>query len=222
MNQGILLVAYGEKYHKELDICRAQIEAIWPGVAIHVAQGPEATEPHMLCKIDAMINTPFDWTMYMDVDTWMVEPMPEVFELLNRFDIALCHCDYREVYPVDAPASFPEYSAGLVVWRKNRRTWDLFSSWRQRFLRDHATRSAERKVSWFPTQPSFREALYHSDVRIATLTSEYHWTSLGYVQNKVKLVHKRPNAIGEAERINRDAGQQRVAITWDDPVVMKW
>jgi len=132
------------------------------------------------------------------------------------------HADYRQVYPVDVPKCFIEHSPGLMVWHKNRHTWDLLADWRRRFLRDYATRYNEKKVSWFPSQPSFCEALYWSAVRYYTLPSEYHWTGIGYVQNKVKLVHKRPNAVGEAERINRDAGQQRVAIIWNDPIVMKW
>lgn len=222
MSDGILLVAYGEKYLAELEVCQARIEAVWPDITIHVEQGPEETSPRMLGRINAMIGSPFNNTMYMDVDCWLVEPIPELFELLECFDLAVPHAVYRRVYPVDVPECFIEHSPGLMVWHKNRRTWDLLSDWRRRFLRDRATRSDERKVSWFPSQPSFCEALYWSNVRYYTLPPEYHWTSLGYVQGKVKLVHKRPNAEGEAERINRDAGKQRVAITWDDPIVMKW
>jgi hypothetical protein len=222
MSNGILLVAYGEKYLRELEACQARIQAVWPGVALHVARGPEAHEPHMLHRLDAMIASPFERTMYVDVDSWLVEPVPELFELLDHFDIAMSHCDYRQVYPVRAPACFPEYNGGLIVWRRNERTGAFFADWRRRFLRDHATRYDEKKVSWFPSQPSLREALYHSGVRIATLPSEYHWTGIGYVQGKVKLVHKRPNAVGEAERINRNAGEQRVAIIWNEPIVMRW
>jgi len=221
VTEGILLVAYGEKYLREVEVCCPRIEVVWPDIPIHVVMGPEPSHPAMLGRLDAMIESPFDRTMYMDVDSWLVEPMPEVFELLDRFDVALTHCDYRQVYPVDAPASFPEYNGGLIVWRKNERTAAFFADWRRRFLRDHATRYDEKLVSWFPSQPSLREALYHSEVRIATLPSEYHWTGLGYVMGKVKLVHKRPNAVGEAERINEHAGEQRVATIWD-LMVMRW
>ena len=221
MRDGILLVAYGEKYLRELEPCQARIRAMWPDVALLDYQGPQASEPHMLHKLDGLIASPFDRTLYMDVDSWLVEPMPELFELLDHFDIALCHADYRQVYPVDAPACFPEYNAGLIAWRQSRRTGAFFADWRRRFLRDHETRYNEKLVSWFPSQPSMREALYHSDVRIATLPSEYHWTGIGYVQGRVKLVHKRPNAEGEAERINAQAGEQRVATIWDLRV-MRW
>lgn len=221
MTNGILLVAYGEKYLKEVEVCCPRIEAVWPDIPIHVVTGPEPTTPRMLARLDAMYDSPFDRTMYMDVDSWLVEPMPEVFELLDRFDVALTRCDYRQVYPVDAPASFPEYNGGLIVWRWCNKTDAFFKDWRRRFLRDHATRYDEKLVSWFPSQPSLREALYHSEVRIATLPSEYHWTGLGYVMGKVKLVHKRPNAVGEAERINQHAGEQRVATIWD-LMVMRW
>jgi len=221
MKQGILLAAYGQKYIEEMELCRVRIEAVWPDVPIHVASGPE-TRPRMLGRIDAMIDSPFKQTLFMDVDCWLVEPMPELFELLARFDLAVPHAVYREVYPVDAPVCFIEHSPGLMVWRKNERTNNLLADWRRRFLRDHATRYDEKLVSWFPSQASFREALYHSDVRFAVLPDEYHWTGIGYVQGKVKLVHKRPNAEGEAERINQDIGQQRVAIIWNEPIVMKW
>lgn len=222
MSEGILLVAYGEKYLRELAICKPRIETIWPGVAIHVMQGPQASDPCMLHKIDSVSNSPFDRTIHMDLDSWLVEPMPELFQLLGGFDIALPHADYHQVYPVNVPASFPEYNGGLIVWRKNERTDAFFADWRRRFLRDHATRYDEKKVSFFPCQPSLREALFHSDVRIATIPSEYHWTGIGYVQGKVKLVHKRPDPMSEAERINANAGEQRAAIIWGDPMVMRW
>ena len=222
-DQGILLVAYGpQKYHDELEVCKARIEQVWPDVAIHVVQSDKESHPKMLARIEAMLKCPFKRTMFMDTDCYQVEPVPELFDLLDRFDLAVPHAVYREVYPVDVPAAFIEHSPGLMVWERNRVTWDLLADWKRRFLRDHKTRSDERKVSWFPSQPSFREALYYSKARFCVLPTEYHWTGIGYVQGPVKLVHKRPNASGEAERINKDAGQQRVAIIWDEPVVMEW
>ena len=221
MTDGILLVAYGEKYLNELGVCQARIEKVWPDIPIHVAKGPEAGHPQMLSRLDAMADTPFDRTMYMDVDCWLVDPIPELFELLERFDLAVPHAVHRQVYPVDAPHAFIEHSPGLMVWKRNGRTEALLADWRRRFLRDHATRYDEKVVSWFPSQPSFREALYHSDARFAVLPTEYHWTGIGYVEGKVKLVHKRPDAIGEAERINEHAGEQRVATIWD-LMVMRW
>ncbi|MGD1716608.1 hypothetical protein [Dapis sp. BLCC M172] len=54
-------------------------------------------------------------------------------------------------------------------------------------------------------QPSFREALYHSNLRVATLIPEYNcrFVMAGYVDREVKILHGRhTNLPAIAKRIN--------------------
>jgi hypothetical protein len=203
---GIILVAYGEKYLTELGPCRARIEAVWPDVAIHVFQSEQETDPHMLCKIDSILASPFERTIFMDCDCYLVEPIPELFEMLDHFDIAMPQENYRELYSIDVPGCFREYNAGLIAWKGCD---DLFTDWRRRFLQDNATRQQDRMPRWFPCQPSLREALYYSGARLATLPVEYNWRGIGYVKTAVKIVHRHGGAEREAIRINAKIGRIR-------------
>jgi len=68
-------------------------------------------------KLSGMMLAPYEHTLFLDADTYVVRPIPELFQLLDRFDIAAKHNSRRRAaFLEDVPDSFPEYNTGVVAY----------------------------------------------------------------------------------------------------------
>src|SRR3974377_484715 len=62
---------------------------------------------------------------FIDADIYVVEPIPELFRLLDRFDCAATHEEYLDTdwshhYPqTEIPASFPEFNTGILMLKRS-------------------------------------------------------------------------------------------------------
>jgi hypothetical protein len=123
-------------------------------------------------KLDALVSSRFERTLYLDSDIFMAAPVDDVFETLDRFDVALAHDAERNsplsCTPLDypLPAAFPQFNGGVIAVRRNPATAAFLARWRDR-VRDGGHRY---------DQPSLRQLLWESDLRIATLPEEYNLT----------------------------------------------
>ncbi|MCS4142546.1 hypothetical protein [Salinibacter ruber] len=172
-------------------------------------------------KIGAMLASPFEETIFLDTDTYAVENLSEIFDLLSVFDISAAHAPGRvkregesgwHVYRAqDVPASFPAYNTGVVGFKRNRHVRNLFQRWLNRYK--EACREADRQVQ---DQPAFREVLFHSsDLRIATLPPEYNCrlNVSGYVNGRVKLLHGRSSSLPAVSKSINRTTNKRIYLT---------
>ncbi len=144
-------------------------------------------------KVDYLRQTPYEKTLFIDADTYVVAPIPELFNLLDRFDCAATHEEYLSTdwfgdYPrEDIPESFPEFNTGILLFRRSEKTDRLLENWKMLYEQY----SREKPGVLLNDQPFFRVASYHGDVRIATLTREYNckFRGQGYLNGKAKILH---------------------------------
>ncbi|MFB6295007.1 MAG: hypothetical protein ABEI97_04560, partial [Candidatus Nanohaloarchaea archaeon] len=155
----------------------------------------ETPEHPLLDYIERLQDSPYDRTLFLDTDTYLVDDVSHLFDLLDRFELAVVPGEmrlraddkYSEDIREDVPICFPELNTGVIVYRKDD-VKELFDDWLQRY-ESYLEENHENTVSH--EQPAFSEALYHSDVRYVTLTREYNcaYPNLGYVQGKVRILH---------------------------------
>jgi hypothetical protein len=171
------------------------------------AYGPED-------KVRTIARSPYQETLFLDSDTFVVDDVKDLFLLLDRFDIAATHAPYRVVYRVDGlPDCFPELNTGVMLFRRSDETQRFFERWLEIYREDRA-----RTPSWLfaggarwygrtlPNQASFRRALYESSLRIATLPPEYNCRVPfpGAVHNRVKIIHGRTSSFRQVSaELNR-------------------
>ncbi|MFB6295148.1 MAG: hypothetical protein ABEI97_05285, partial [Candidatus Nanohaloarchaea archaeon] len=114
-----------------------------------------------------------------------------------------------DVFETDVTRAFPEFNCGVILYRDNERVQEFMDEWERRYREFLESREDVAAND----QPFFSEALYRSDVRFATLTTEYNcnYANLGYVQGKVRILHgQNPRKEDEvspeemADVINRD------------------
>jgi len=155
-------------------------------------------------------NSPYDRTLLIDADTYVLQPIPELFSLLDQFDCAANHEEYVDTdwhhrYPrPDIPPSFPEFNTGVLMLKRCDRVSALLEQWGmlyEQFLR-------EKPGQAINDQPFFRVAAYYGNVRIATLTREYNckFRGQGYLNDPVKILHGHVRFEMNPAWINRAAG----------------
>jgi hypothetical protein len=173
-------------------------------------------------KTRLMRESPYDRTIFIDADILVVEPFPELFDLLDRFDCAATHEEYVDTdwfqrYPrSDIPSSFPEFNTGLLLFKRSPQMDSVLKEWDALY----AQFIKEKPDQQINDQPFFRVAIYHSEARVATLTREYNckFRGQGYLNGPVKLLHGHVDfkfdmrQIGQATRALNTSMRPRVYI----------
>jgi hypothetical protein len=126
---------------------------------------------HVRSKVDAICDTPFEETLYLDCDTIVREDITPLFDLLERFDIALArvvlwHRDsHTQSHKVQVPGPFSEPNTGVILYRSQTpRMQDFLKTWRKDF---YAYGSGNDQVT-------MRELLWTSDVRYYVLPEPFN------------------------------------------------
>jgi len=161
-------------------------------------------------RFDACLMTNLDRPIFIDGDTFVMEPVYELFQTLDDFDIALC-IDPQLHHPkaIDSnlhsflpsvSMAIPEFNAGLIVANNTEKFRALIKSWMQLFKFCLTRQYAMDQVA-------LRVALAKSDLRIATLPNNYNFKA-NVIQAAAKLV-KILHCHGDLEGISKVINQQR-------------
>jgi hypothetical protein len=144
-------------------------------------------------KARLMLDSPYDRTIFLDADIYVVEPFPELFTPLDRFDCAATHEEYLNTdwsnnHPrPDIPVSFPEFNTGVLVYKRSAEMHRTLQQWSE-FYREYLEKNPGRPIN---DQPFFRAAAYYGEARMATLSREYNckFRGQGYLNGPVKFLH---------------------------------
>jgi len=142
--KGFLYIATGERFIAEACASARRVKELMPEVPLALPSDaePEAQlfahwipikDPRCTFadKIVPLAKTPFEQTVFLDTDTYLCAAVPELFELLERCDIAMAHAPMRVTGTVPVPASFPECNSGVIAYNMNERTESLLANWEQ-------------------------------------------------------------------------------------------
>jgi hypothetical protein len=229
MSEGVLYVATGNQFVQEAELAVETLSREMPQLSSAIVTdrktNPSGFDTVIRLanpsygfedKIKGINKSPYDKTVLLDTDTYVVESFSEIFKLLSSFDIAVTHNQNRDIYTsnIGVPRCFPEYSSGVIGFNKIT-TKILFDSWMQLYETDHNG-----------DQPSFRKALYESDIRIATLPREYNYSvrTPAHIIKDVKIFHGRLfdfessgasqyyTIQDSTQRVNEDQGHRLLAM----------
>lgn len=199
MESGILYIATGEEYiNQAVKSAEWLIKVMDYPVAIiadrqvqhdvfdHVIIDSEPTNTY-IDKARNLSMSPFEKTVFIDTDAYVLRDISELFELLDGFDLAAAvdpneaALRYRGLrYFECLPDSVPEYNTGVLVYKKSDEMQRFLRSWVNEYSEHHHT-----------DQVSFRKALFESSIEFTALSSLYNCL-LNYpmqVTGEVKIVH---------------------------------
>lgn len=182
MSKGVLYVAAGKGF-TEMALASAQsvkshssrlkthlftdqanISSKWVDSVSHIEN------PHARSKIDYLSKSPFDNTLFLDADTRVVKDISELFQLLDRFEIAIAHAQKRNHFPTtqswktQLPYAFPQMNSGVILYKKTEATLKLWQDWQKSY----------HKTGFHKDQVTLRELLWTSDLKLYILPPEYN------------------------------------------------
>lgn len=127
-------------------------------------------------KMEAIANSRFERTVYLDTDAIALADLSELFAVLDRFDIAGAHMQYPNTTLATGdqalPDSFPQINAGVLAIKRSPVMQNLLLDW-GRIVRD-------TDASY--DQPSLRRLLWESDLRLAVLPMEYNFKCMTFIE----------------------------------------
>tara|TARA_B100000900_G_scaffold404301_1_gene412511 strand:- start:1246 stop:2010 length:765 start_codon:yes stop_codon:yes gene_type:complete len=205
--RGYLYIAYGEAFTKE---ALMSIESLRRFTSLPIAVFTdqkklveESAEKlsinligdivanHLRAKVDYMDQSPFVKTVFLDTDTVVVRNCDDMFDLLERFDVAIVN-DYarkREKYSKtvpeygEIPYAFSEANSGVVAFNSSTRTNTFLKMWKEYFYQYF-----KQTNGW--DQISFRISLWKSNVRIHHMPFEYNVRSAENREKQKRYKHE--------------------------------
>lgn len=214
-SRGVVYIAMGQKYIQEayysvesLKVNTDIAVTIFTNRNIHNELFDnvifiEKTNLSFIDKPFYMYRSPYENTLFLDTDTYIMSDISELFLLLENFDIVAAHEPNRFGAKItEIPKSFIELNTGVILFNKSPKMKDFFQDWLALY---------QQNLTWMNDQPAFRLALYKSKLRLATLPPEYNcrFNSPVRINGRVHILHGRhPNLPAVAQEINSHMGER--------------
>lgn len=195
MKNGVIFIATGKQY--VLAACEAakSIRQYSPNLLIDLFtdqaeldlgifdQVHTIADPHYRSKVDYIHQTRFERTLYLDSDVRIIADIEPMFDVLDKFDVALCHAHARnkpetnEIWNIAIPESFSQMNGGVILYKSSSGVLDFMKEWGRSF----------HQAGFKKDQVTLRELLWKSDLRLYVLPPEYNIRYRKYL----KSWHKR-------------------------------
>jgi len=186
--RGIVYVATGSTYLAEAIASARYARAVYPDIGIALfadmdsAAVCEIIEPDLFTvikplnapqfsvrdKLPALLQTPFDQTLFLDTDVILASPVDEVFDALEYFDLMVAMAPRRFEYQweiTNFPASIPQLNTGVIAYHASELIFEFFKLWGEKS--DMSPSGSD--------QPGFRVALLEQRIRYGVMPSEYNF-----------------------------------------------
>jgi hypothetical protein len=150
--RGVIFIVVGEKFLYDAECAARSLREHNPELPICLfSDVPSSstvfdmknaiTNPHRRSKLDCLLLTPFEQTLYLDSDIKVVADVSEPFDLLERYDIAGCHVENRN--PVTSvtgrlkspsvPHAFTGFNGGVIYYAMNPNMRLFLERWAEAF-----------------------------------------------------------------------------------------
>jgi hypothetical protein len=164
-----------------------------------------------LAKIVDIGRMPFHRTLFLDTDTYVTSCVGELFELLDRFDLAAAPPPvYTKAPDPVGSEAFYDLNTGVLALRRSDRLGEVLQRWAG--LHEEWALVAAPFETTATDQHAFRRVLWESDLSLYVLGPEYNYRSVfpGRLVGAAKIIHGRsPDFEALASVLNASAGQPR-------------
>jgi len=148
-NSGVILLAMGEDYLRDALVSATTVKLNNPELPITIFSDAISANLNdypfefvkisgdispFKIKVDAMIRSPYERTLFIDADTFVFGSFKGVFQILNDYDIAIGHGPKFEYS--DGEYIFREfsnkhtYNTGVIAFNKSSQVTKMLNFWR--------------------------------------------------------------------------------------------
>lgn len=123
------------------------------------------------CKQTILNNSPYDKTVYIDTDTYINYDISDMFDMLDKYELLCCN-DYarKRILPIpeymNIPYAFSELNGGIIAFKKCKNFEKMMTLWNHYY--------DKYKNIMIYDQPSFRIAVWESNINMYLLPLEYN------------------------------------------------
>ena len=209
MNRVVFWIGAGEEFVEEARRCSKELREVMPGM-VHILFTPDETTDDgfdRLAKLPPRVGeywyldsvryfniafdmlVDYDECLYFDSDINFISPFPELWRMLERFDIVAPVGSRRVTGATfeELPPCFPEYEIGVIAFRRNAIVKELFVEWERLHW-------AYPDIYGNNDMRSFREAVWNTpELKIERIPTEYalRWPFGVFMSLEVKILHGR-------------------------------
>ena len=173
-------------------ILKKYLHSTYPDLVIDkiICVVPEI-KPNCFFRTKLNEYTPYKKTIALDTDTYILDNISNLFDILDTFDLAMVP---DEALPARSTiiglkggySALGYYNCGFIAFRKSNKTDILFKTWGKEFLDFEELEPAD--------QGPLIRALVNTDLRFITLPKEYNtrlFSKCTSIHGKVKIIHGR-------------------------------
>jgi hypothetical protein len=176
-------------------------------------------------KIANIRRSPFERTIYLDSDTYVVDEIVHVLALLDHYDVAVAYAPaYRGLADPGVPSAFYEFNTGVLAWRASDRVAAFLRSWEDTYLawlsEEPFPGASKASSSRRADQPAFRRCAWEHQMRLFVLAPEYNFR-LGYpttVVDRVRVIHGNHD---DYEALAARVNERQQPRTWPPPLPLR-
>ena len=159
-------------------------------------------------------NVTEDRVLFLDTDTYIVQPLFEIFDLLKRFSVVACHAPWRlswdkisrQPWTLEGiPEAFSEPNTGVIGFRNEPAVHGMLERWRELYA------IHQQAGAVMHDQPAFRQAIWESGLSIYMMPPEWNSRLIfpTFLNGPVKVIHSRMKEMPKvAEEINARRGNR--------------
>jgi hypothetical protein len=146
------------------------------------------------CKQKYFEESPYEKTIYIDSDTYINYNINDMFEMLDKYELLCCN-DYarKRNLPIPEymkiPYAFSELNGGIIGFKKCKNLIKMIELWNFYFDK------YKNIMSW--DQPSFRIAVWESNINLYVLPIEYNRRGLHTKEKCINLKKIGDSRFGE-------------------------
>jgi len=197
---GVVYVATGKKFIEEVAHSIHSLNSISPDLPVCLISDDVSAQllirgsfDHFILlehpkggyrdKVDGLARTPFDKTLFLDTDTCVTRNIDELFVILDRFDIAVCHDPLRRT-PTDLSSfydkpcntdMFPELNSGVILYKRSDAILAMIDEW-SLALEQNAVNHPFYLHQNIPDQPFLHKLIWkNSSIRVYILPPEFNF-----------------------------------------------
>lgn len=171
MTRGVVYMIWGEDHKPDLEKSIESLKKYNPTLDYTVIYMGNFNQHDMIRKIDVYEKSPYDSTLFLDADTYVLGDLTFGFEQAERHGMAIClertawAQRWVKFVPQYMVGEIPEYNTGVMFFVKNRQVAKIFETWKGEAMR------LKHNFGCTWNQPSFATALYDSDFNPYVLPS---------------------------------------------------
>ncbi len=127
-NRGVLYMVWGDFDRDVLERSLASLKEFHPGWPVHVEEMPQGAS--LLDKAGMLDITPFKETLFLDMDTVVLDSLDFGFKQARRFGLAcsICECPWARRYG-GIEGEMVEYNTGVLFFTPKAKP--VFDAWKK-------------------------------------------------------------------------------------------